>query len=104
MSPTSERPEKDRSQYAFNLTLAAVAGQVGCLTIIIVLAALFGGLWLDAQFNTKYLFTIGLMIASVPVTLVMMFWVVRAATSRLHVEAKQNTVKSQEDADSGKDS
>jgi hypothetical protein len=45
-----------------------------------------------------------LMIASVPVTLVMMFWVVRAATSRLHVEAKQNTVKSQEDADSGKDS
>ena len=103
MSPTSDRHEKDRSQYAFNLTLAAVAGQVGCLTIAIVLAALFGGLWLDARFNTKHLFTIGLMIASVPVTLVMMFWVVRAATSRLQVGTKQNTEGSQEDADSGKD-
>lgn len=104
MSPTSERPEKDRSRYAFNITLAAVAGQVGCLTIVIVLAALFGGLWLDARFNTAHLFTIGLMIASVPVTLVMMFWIVRAATSRLQANANQNMEKSKEDADIGQDS
>lgn len=103
MSPNSDKPDKGRSQYAFNVTLAAVAGQVGCLTIVIVLAALFGGLWLDARFNTNHLFTIGLMIASVPVTLVLMFWIVRAATSRLQGSAKQNAEKSQEDANIGKD-
>jgi hypothetical protein len=83
--------DQNRAQYAFNLTLAAVAGQVGCLTVIVILAALFGGLWLDQQFGTDKLFTIGLMIASVPVTLVAMFWVVRKATSRL--QAGQKTTK-----------
>lgn len=89
MSPTSEKPEKNRGQYTFNMALAAVAGQVGCLTLIIVLAALFGGLWLDNYFDTRPMFTVGLMVASVPVTLVVMFWVVRAATSRMQVSAEE---------------
>lgn len=83
MRSTSEPSDKNRGQYAFNLTLAAVAGQVGCLTLIIVLAALFGGLWLDKYFQTRPLFTVLLMVGSIPVTLVLMFIVVRAATSRL---------------------
>ena len=86
MTPNNEPPEKsgkNRAQYIFNLTLAAVAGQVGFLTLCIVLVALFGGLWMDKRFDTKPLFTVILMLASVPVTLVMMFWVVRNATSRI---------------------
>ncbi len=88
MNPTETRPEKNRARYAFNLTLAAVAGQVGCLTLFIVLAALFGGLWLDSRLGTRPMFTIGLMIASVPVTLVGMFWVVRMATARIRSDVK----------------
>ena len=80
MNQKGNQSDQNRGQYAFNLTLAAVAGQVGCLTLFIVLAALVGGLWLDKYFDTKPLFTIILMIGSVPVTLVMMFWIVRAAT------------------------
>ncbi len=98
MSPSSNQPEKKRAEYAFNLTLAAVAGQVGCLTLIIVLAALFGGLWMDNQFQTKPMFTVGLMIASVPVTLVMMFWVVKAATSKLQDKQEPESEKLQEEA------
>ncbi len=78
-----EQPDKNRAQYIFNLTLAAVAGQVGFLTLCIVLASLFGGLWLDKRLDTRPLFTIILMLASVPVTIVMMFWVVRNATARI---------------------
>jgi hypothetical protein len=78
-----EKPDKNRAQYIFNLTLAAVAGQVGFLTLFIVLASLFGGLWLDKRFDSKPIFTVSLMLASVPVTLVMMFWVVRNATARI---------------------
>jgi len=78
-----EKQGKERFQYAMNLTLASIAGQVGCLTLIIIFVALFAGLWLDRYFNTKPLFTIVLLIGSVPVTLFLMFRVVRAATSRI---------------------
>jgi F0F1-type ATP synthase assembly protein I len=82
-----KKPEPAR--YAMNLTLAAVAGQVGCLTIVIIFAALLGGLWLDNQFGTRPLFIVGLLLVSVPVTLVTMFWVVRQATSRIKPQQSQ---------------
>jgi F0F1-type ATP synthase assembly protein I len=78
-----ENQGKDRFQYAMNLTLASIAGQVGCLTLVIIFVALFAGLWLDRYLDTKPLFTIVLLIGSVPVTLFLMFRVVRAATSRI---------------------
>lgn len=104
MSQGNQKSEKERSQYAFNLTLAAVAGQVGCLTLAIILAALFGGLWLDSRFDTRPAFTVGLMVASVPVTLVLMFWVVKATTSRINSITKQKTQQTQEELDRGKTS
>ena len=76
-------PKPDRRQYWLNLTLAGAAGQVGCLTLLIVLLAVFGGLWLDARFQTKPAFTFGLLIASIPVSLLVMFFVVRLATSKI---------------------
>ena len=38
-----EKQGKDRFQYAMNLTLASIAGQVGCLTLVIIFVALFAG-------------------------------------------------------------
>ncbi len=78
-------------QYAFNLTLASAAGQVGCLTLVIIFVALFAGLWLDKQFDSKPLFTIGLLVGSVPVTLFAMFRVVKAATDRIKPVEKNET-------------
>jgi F0F1-type ATP synthase assembly protein I len=90
-----QQPGKDRAQYIFNLTLAAVAGQVGFLTLCIVLGSLFGGLWLDKRFDSKPIFTVILMLASVPVTIVMMFWIVRNATARIRTISpkKKSTVE-----------
>lgn len=90
MSLTGDQSGKDRKEFAFNLTLAIVVGQVGCLTLVIILAALFGGLWLDGAMDTKPLFTIILMAASVPLTLVMMFWVVKKATAKFQANSKKN--------------
>jgi hypothetical protein len=105
MSEPRDPAEKEPSRYAFNLTLAAVAGQVGCLTLVIILAALLGGLWLDSRLNSKPLFTIILMIGSVPVTLVLMFWVVRATTARIASGVKkQQTTESKEGTDRGETS
>jgi hypothetical protein len=80
-------PKKTKpARYAYNLTLAAVAGQVGCITVVVIALALLAGLWLDNQFGTRPLFLVGLLLASVPVTLITMFWVVRQATSRIQNE------------------
>ena len=97
-----ENQGKDRFQYAMNLTLASIAGQVGCLTLVIIFVALFAGLWLDRTMDTKPLFTIVLLIGSVPVTLFLMFRVVRAATSRIKPvqTSDKNTIPTpEEDSD-----
>jgi F0F1-type ATP synthase assembly protein I len=104
MSPNSDQSEKNRAQSAFNLTLAAVVGQVGCLTLVILLGAILGGIWLDGRFNTKPLFTLGLAIASIPVTLIAMLWVVRSATSRIKSNNKQVTPHAEEETKGGKTS
>ena len=44
--------EDDKMQQVINLTLAGVAGAAGCLTLIIVVAAVLGGLWLDARLKS----------------------------------------------------
>ncbi|MGD0610011.1 MAG: AtpZ/AtpI family protein [Anaerolineales bacterium] len=85
----SESPDqgKNQRQYAINMTLASVAGQVGCLTLIIIFAALFAGLGLDKLLNTKPVFTLILLIGSVPLTLILMFRIVKAATDRMRPKA-----------------
>jgi hypothetical protein len=83
MNSNSGQTSENRKVVNQSVVLGAVVGQVGCLTLLIVLAALFGGLWLDNFFGTKPVITVVLMIASVPVTLVVMFWIVRKATARL---------------------
>ena len=82
MSQQSPVPT-DKKRRWLNLTLAGIAGQVGCLTLVIVLAAVFGGLWLDARFQTRPMITLILVIASIPISLVLMFLVVRGATAKI---------------------
>ncbi len=101
MSQTDDQQKNDRVQRAFNLTLAAVAGQVGCLTLVVIFIALFGGLWLDNYLQTRPLFTILFLVGSIPVTLVAMFWVVRKATAQIKPVSEDST-DSQEEADRGK--
>lgn len=93
--------EKHRQQYIYNLALAAVAGQVGCLTLVIIFGALITGLWLDRSFATKPLFTILFMVASMPVTLYVMFRVVQGATRRIRPEVEK---KNHENLEGGSES
>ncbi len=95
-------PTLDRKTKLYNLTLASITGQVGCLTLIIILGAVFGGLWLDAHYQTKPWFTMGLLIISIPVSLGVMFFVVRITLKKLkeNVEKQQQEIK-QKEADLG---
>ncbi len=101
MSQTGEPSDKRTALRSFNLTLAAVTGQVGCLTVVIILAAFLGGRWLDNQFGSDAIFTVILMVASVPVTLVVMFWVVRSVIARFAKPPVQNSKQEEEGIDRG---
>ena len=96
MSQSGEQPKIDRGRYTFNLALAAVVAQVGCLTTSIIILALILGLWLDNQFQVRPTFTILLLVISVPVTLAMMLWIVRKATARIQENTEAQSKNSQE--------
>lgn len=49
--------------------MASVVGQVGCLVVVIVGLALGAGMWLDKFLGTRAIFTVLLMVGSVPVAL-----------------------------------
>lgn len=76
-------PQKDKTQYWLNLTLAGAAGGVGCVTLVIILVAVVLGLWLDNIFQTRPFFTLVLLIASIPVSIVAMLFIVRIVTSKM---------------------
>ena len=101
MSQSGDSSDKNRTLRSLNLTLAAVTGQVGCLTILIIFIALLVGRWLDNYFDSSPLVTIALMVGSVPVTLVIMFWVVRSVTSRFATRSDQKPKGTQEDTEGG---
>lgn len=83
--------EGKNRQYTFNLALVTIAGQVGCVTTIIVLVSLLLGLFIDNRLDTRPTFTIILVVVSVPFTLGAMFWIVRNVTSRLKTEPKKES-------------
>ena len=71
--------------------LIVMVGQVGCLTLIIILASVFGGLWLDNSFGTKPIFTLVLLFAGIPISVLVMIVVSRRTLARLKEEAEKDT-------------
>ncbi len=84
-SPREDDPKPNR-QRVFNLAIAGLLGQVGCITLLIVLGALFLGLWLDSRFQTRPVITLVVVIASIPVSLLVMFAIVRTGLARIKTQ------------------
>ena len=72
-----------------NTLLIVMIGQVGCLTLVIILASVFGGLWLDNTFGTKPVFTLALLFAGIPVSVLVMLSVARKTLARLKETAEK---------------
>lgn len=96
MTDQQNSPGNDQKQKILNMTLAALVGQVGCLTVAIILIALLGGMYLDNLFDSKPSFTIGLLIGSIPVSMFVMLFVSRATVKKI------KTRTAQEDQEVGK--
>jgi len=72
-----------------NTLLIVLIGQVGCLTLVVILASVFGGLWLDNMFDTKPVFTLVLLFAGIPVSVFVMLFVARRTLTRLKEQAEK---------------
>lgn len=95
---TSPVPQDNHNQPpSFNATLMAVVGQVGCITPVILLGALFAGLWLDRQFDTRPFFSILFIVGSGPVSVLVLYRIVKSATRRLQA-ANHSAKLSEEEA------
>lgn len=68
--------------------VAGMVGQIGCLSIVILLAAGFLGRWLDSQFNTGRSITIWLIMGSLPITLVLIYGMARMTIKKIETEKK----------------
>jgi F0F1-type ATP synthase assembly protein I len=70
-------------QNMISTLLIVVIGQVGCLTLVVIFASVFGGLWLDNIFGTKPVFTLVLLFAGIPLSVFLMLYVSRKTLARL---------------------
>ncbi|MEN6571497.1 MAG: AtpZ/AtpI family protein [Anaerolineaceae bacterium] len=93
---------KTDSSNSRSLLLAVMAGQVGIITLVVIMAAVLGGLALDRLLNTKPWITIGLLVVSVPISIILMVFVARKTVAKIKAQSP-NTPHPEED-EIGKDS
>ena len=82
---------QEKGRGILNTLLIVMIGQVGCLTLIIILASVFVGLWLDNTFGTKPVFTLVLLFAGIPISVFVMLFVARRTLARLKENAEKDT-------------
>ena len=75
----SRKKGQDEFRSAVIMTVIWVAG----LTLVVIFAGLFAGILFDNLLHSKPLFTIALMITSIPVTIFLTLRVVKIATRRI---------------------
>ena len=79
-----------------NNFLIVLITQVGCLTFVIILLSLLGGLWLDKIFGTRPLFTLLLLLAGTPISVIVMLYVARRTIAKIKSKSqkKENELSS----------
>ncbi len=74
---------EQKGRNILNTLLVVMIGQVGCLTLVVILASVFLGLWLDDVFGTKPILTLVLLFAGIPLSVILMLFVSRRTLARL---------------------
>lgn len=80
--PKPPQEKSPSSQLAQQASIFAIGGEVGCLTLVVIFAALIGGILLDRLLGTKPVFTLILLLGSAPLALYITFWVATRAVKK----------------------
>jgi len=68
-----------------------LAGQAGCLSVIVAVGALLVGLWLDQVFGTKKILALVCVVGSVPINLLLTLRVTQSLIRRIIPPDKPGT-------------
>jgi ABC-type transport system involved in cytochrome c biogenesis permease subunit len=63
---------EDNNQNSFKSAVTITVIGVAVITFVVIFLALFAGLWLDRLMHSRPIFTISLVIISIPVTIILM--------------------------------
>ncbi len=85
---------EQKGKNILNTLLVVMIGQVGCLTLVIILASVFAGIWLDNMFGTKPVITLVLLFAGIPVSVLLMLFVSRRTLAKLKSQSESSTSNS----------
>ena len=84
----------DKSQQnVINTLLIVLIGQMGCLTFVVILITVLAGLWLDNTFHTKPIFTLVLLLAGIPLSVILMVFIGRKTLARLKEQEESGQKK-----------
>ena len=94
---SENKPTPPTSTEVVSKTLAQgslIGVQAGCVSVILIILALVVGVVLDRAIGTKYIFTVGLLLLSIPVSLgAMVYTVLRSVRSMQSQPTSQSTKK-----------
>ncbi|CAG0936291.1 hypothetical protein TFLX_05159 [Thermoflexales bacterium] len=73
-----------------------VGVQAGCVSVLVVIAALVAGMLLDRLIGSQYIFTLGLLLLSVPVSLGAMVYSVLRSTQAMRAQSTPQLTKKED--------
>ncbi len=81
---------EQKGQNILSTLLVVLIGQVGCLTLVVILASVFAGMWLDNMFGTKPVITLVLLFAGIPISVLLMLFVSRRTLAKLKSQSESS--------------
>jgi hypothetical protein len=90
MSQPANNEHKPLQSVSASMPVIALGGQIGCVTLVVVLAAAFGGIWLDNLLGTKPLLTIILVLGAAPLSLFLTYLMAMRAINKVNLPLPQD--------------
>ncbi len=100
MSQSGNNEHQPLQSVSASMPVIALGGQIGCITLVLVLVGVFGGLWLDNLLGTKPLLTIILVLGAAPLSLFLTYKMAVRVIDKVNLpapqDAKNETLKEDE--------
>jgi hypothetical protein len=90
MSQPGNNEHKPLQSVSASLPVIALGGQIGCVTLVVVLAAAFGGIWLDNLLGAKPLFVLILVLGAAPLSLFLTYLMAMRAINKVNLPPPQD--------------
>ena len=90
MSQSGNNEHKPLQSVSASMPVIALGGQIGCVTLVVVLVAAFGGIWLDNLLGTKPFLTIILILGAAPLSLFLTYVMAVKAINKVNQPTVQD--------------